>query len=268
MVTGMQRSRGFTLVEMVVAIALSAIIAGFAAMFLSTPVRSYIAQTRRSELAESADIATRWITRDAAAAVSNSLRAGTVSGRVILEMIPVVAVAIYRHAGTEGDTLNFAAPDSQFDVLGAPGVSASYVIVNNLGVAVAGANAYALTNVIAPASINANSARINLTPAFRFAAASPNRRAFLASNVTRYECDLTARTLRRYTGLPITPTLALTGAASTLIASDVAACRFVVTPGNTQHGGVLVMELTLSRATNGDVENLRVLRQIRVENPA
>jgi MSHA biogenesis protein MshO len=266
MVISMQRSRGFTLVEIVVALTVSTIIAGFAAIFISAPVRSHIAQTRRAELAEAAQSAARWIGQDAGAAVANSLRAATVSGRAVLEMIPVVGISIYRHAGTEGDILNFATNDNQFDVLGEPGVTATYVIVNNLGVA--GANAYALANVIAPATITANSSRITLTPAFRYAAASPNRRAFLASNVTRYECDPSARTLRRYTGLPITSTIALTGAASTLIATDVSACRFVIVPGNTQHGGVLIMEITLSRAASGDTENLRLLRQIKVENAA
>lgn len=264
--TAMQRSPGFTLVEMVVSIALTAIVAGFAAMFISTPIRSYAAQMRRAELAESAQTAARWMADDVAAAVPNSLRAATVSGRVILEMIPVVRVSIYRHAGGEGDVLNFAANDSQFDVLGPPGATATYVIVNNLGTS--GRNAYALDDVIAPATITATSSRIYLTPAFKFAAASPNRHAFLASNVTRYECDFSTGTLRRYTGLPIDDTITLSGAASTVIANDVAGCRFVIRPGNTRHGGVLVMELTLSRTSNGDVEGLRVLRQIKVENPA
>lgn len=264
----MQRRNGFTLVEVVVALTVSTIVAGFAAIFISTPVRSYIAQTRRAELADSAQSTARWVARDVGAAVANSLRADTVGGRRILEMIATSGVSIYRQAGAEGDVLNFAAVDSQFDVLGPPGVTATYVIVNNLGESVPGANAYSLTNVIAPATINPSSARINLTPAFRFAAPSPNRRAFLASSVTRYECDLGAGTLRRYTNLPITQDIALIAAASTLIATDVAECRFAITPGNTRHGGVLVLEVTLSRAANGDIESLRVLSQIKVENAA
>lgn len=257
-------AQGFTLIEMVVAITISALVAALATMFIGVPVQSYIAQRRRADFADSAQLATRWVTQDVNGAVPNSLRVATVSGRPAVEMIASEGVAIYRHAGGEGDILNFAANDSRFDVLGAPGVTATYVIVNHLGVG--GADAYALADVIARATINPNSARITLSPAFRFAAASPNRRAFLASSATRYECDLSAGTLRRYTNLPLTATMGPLGSASTVIATDVSACRFVIAPSTARHGGMLMMELTLSRAVSGSTESVRVLSQSKVEN--
>jgi prepilin-type N-terminal cleavage/methylation domain-containing protein len=50
------RQRGFTLLELVVAISISAIVVSFMVMFIVTPVESYLAQARRAELVSSADI--------------------------------------------------------------------------------------------------------------------------------------------------------------------------------------------------------------------
>lgn len=265
------RQRGFTLVEMIVVLTISVVIVGFIATFVSVPVRANMAQSRRSELAASAESVAHWMSQDVRGALPNSVRIGAVGGRPVVEMIDVATVAIYRDAGAEGDTLIFTAADNQFDVLGVPAVAATHVVVNNLGTA--GSNAYLLANVIAPANVNVASSTIALTPAFRFVAASPNRRAFLvnpASAVIRYECDLAARTLRRYDSRPIAAGIAAipAGTPSRLIARDVTGCTFTRRAGNTQHGGMLLMQVTISRVTNGAAETLRVMKQFKVEDAA
>ena len=50
----MKRARGFTLIELVVALVLAAIVTGFVAAFLATPVRAYVAQTRREQMSDAA----------------------------------------------------------------------------------------------------------------------------------------------------------------------------------------------------------------------
>ena len=265
------RQSGFTLIELVVALTVSAIVVGFVAMFVSVPVQAHFAQARRSELAASAEAVTQWMSQDVRGALPNSLRTGMVGGRAVVEMIDIGAVAIYRDAGVEGDTLNFVAADNQFDILGLPAAAATHVVVENLGTP--GQDAYALANVIAPAGINLASSTITLAPPMQFVGASAHRRAFLVSPATavvRYECDLGARTLRRYDNRPVTAAIGAlpAGAPSQLIARDVAACTFTRRAGTTEHGGLLLIQVTISRVTNGAAETLRVMKQLKVEDAA
>lgn len=260
------RQAGFTLIELIVALMISVVLVGFIATVIALPIGSQQAQARRSELAASAEAVTQWMTRDVRGALPNSVRVFTVGGRPSAEMIDVAATTIY------GDNLNFAAPDDQFDVLGVAGAAATHVVIANLG---AGAqNVYAMNNIIAPAAINPLSSTIALTPPFRFTAQSvAHRRAFLISPaiaVVRYECDLAARTLRRYGNRPVVlPQAAFpAGTPSQLIASDVTACTFTRRLGNADHGGLLLIRVTISRVTNGATDTLRVMKQLKVEDAA
>jgi MSHA biogenesis protein MshO len=259
------RQGGFTLIELVVGLTVSVVVVGFIATFIAVPVQSHMAQARRSDLAESAEAVAHWMSQDVRGALPNSVRVATVGGRPVVEMIDIRATTIY------GDTLDFTAPDNQFDVLGQPGVTATHVVIDNRGVA--GQNAYALTNVIAPATIVATSSSITLTPPFRFASQSAHRRAFLVSPATavvRYECDVAARTLRRYDNLPMTAAVGAlpAGTPSRLIARDVTACTFTPRPGTADHGGLLLIRVTISRVTNGATDTLRVMKQLKVEDAA
>jgi MSHA biogenesis protein MshO len=268
-----RRAEGFTLIELVVALTIAAIVGGFVATFLAVPVQAHLAQARRSELASSAESVARAMARDVRTALPNSLRVGVVDGRPAVEMIAVAGVAIYRDvAAAEGEFLRFDAPDDLFDVLGSP-AAASHVVVNNLGVA--GADAYAMGNVIAPAQVNPPSTTIGLNPLVLFPAPSPHRRVFLVAApvaVIRYECDPIGRTLRRYDQQPINDPMAALPAATpfTVIARDVTACTFTRSPppAPLDHGGVLQVEVTISRAVNGGVENVRVMKYLKVENAA
>jgi prepilin-type N-terminal cleavage/methylation domain-containing protein len=269
------RQSGFTLIELVVALTISAIVVGFVAMFVSVPVQAHFAQARRSELAASAEAVTQWMSQDVRGALPNSVRAGLVGGRAVVEMIDVAAVGIYRDAGLEGDPLVIdptKPPDNQFDILGLPAAAATHVVVDNRGTV--GHDAYAMADVIAPANVNTASSTIALTPPFRFAGGSTtHRRAFLVSPATaviRYECDTGAGTLRRYGNLPVTAGLAALpgGTPSLLIASNVTACTFTPQVGNAEHGGLLLIQVTISRVTNGAAESLRVMKQLKVEEAA
>jgi MSHA biogenesis protein MshO len=273
-----RRAAGFTLIELIVALTISTIIVGFVATFLAVPVQAHLAQSRRAELAASAEDVARSLARDVRGALPNSLRVGVVNGRPAAEMIAVAGVAIYRDVpAVEGDFLRFDAADDQFDVLGLP-AAASHVVVNNRGVA--GADAYALGDVIAPAAVDPLSSTIQLNPAVLFPAPSPHRRVFLVSPpgaVIRYECDLVGRTLRRYAGQAINGVLGAlpAGTPFTVVARDVTACTFTRSlapipplPARPEHGGVLHVQVTISRAVNGGAENVRVMKYYKVENAA
>jgi len=65
--------RGFTLVELVVAITVSAVIIGFIALFIATPMQAYFAQARRAELVSEAEVTLRSIANDLQTATPGSV---------------------------------------------------------------------------------------------------------------------------------------------------------------------------------------------------
>src|SRR2546427_4793105 len=58
------RERGVTLIEMVIVISITAIIAGAVSVFISRPVEGYADAARRAEMSDIADTALRRMTRD------------------------------------------------------------------------------------------------------------------------------------------------------------------------------------------------------------
>src|SRR6266850_4952370 len=76
------RERGVTLIEMVIVISITAIIAGAVSVFISRPVEGYADAARRAELTDIADTALRRMTRDLRTALPNSVRVDA-TGRFI-----------------------------------------------------------------------------------------------------------------------------------------------------------------------------------------
>ncbi len=260
------RQNGFTLIEMIVALTVAVVVVGFAASFIAVPVQAHLAQTRRSELAASAAAVSLWMSRDIRRALPNSVRVATVGGRPAIEMISFQGVSIYRD-----DTLTAGTPDTAFDIVALPPVSTQFVVINNGGIGVQSAYA-AATRVRAAAQVDVASMTIGLNPAFSFIAQSPRRRVFLvpATPVIRYECDLVARTLRRYEGLGITAAMGVlpAGTPFTVVARDVTTCTFTPPPApavNQNHGGLVPIRVTISRVTNGATHSLRIMKQLKVE---
>jgi len=65
---------GFTLIEMVVVIVLTSIIAAVVAVFIKIPVQGYVDSARRAEMTDIADTALRRVGRDLRLALPNSVR--------------------------------------------------------------------------------------------------------------------------------------------------------------------------------------------------
>lgn len=118
-------SAGFTLIEMIMVITITGIIAGMVAVFITTPVQGYVDSVRRAELTDQADVALRRIARDVRLALPNSLRimetdgtttnAGTcqTAGYVCyIEFIPTRSGGRYRDtADGSSDPTPLTAPD-------------------------------------------------------------------------------------------------------------------------------------------------------------
>ena len=69
------RQRGFTLLELIISVVISSILLAFMGVFVSGPVETYFAQSRRAALVDSADAGWAQMDRDIRNALPNSLRA-------------------------------------------------------------------------------------------------------------------------------------------------------------------------------------------------
>jgi MSHA biogenesis protein MshO len=286
------RQSGFTLIELVVSLVLTAIVISFAVMFLSAPVDTYFAQTRRSEMVSAADAIKRTMTNDLRRAVPNSVRIRVAGTRAIVEMLRAEDPVLFYDPGPVGRQLDHTAADSQFDLLGkldagfprgtgAPLPAEFHLVIGNGGNAAG--NAYGLTRVSPPngttITLGAGTAtedQVTLNPPFWFRLPSQKQRVYLVRTPVSYICNTAAnvRALRRYENYPITagiPTTEaspqLAGATTSVIAGDVSSCTLRcqngVTPPCTT---ALVVDIMLSRAANGGNEIMHVFTQHPVDN--
>lgn len=278
---------GFTLVELVVTITLSTIVVGFMSMFISVPVRAYADQTRRVELVDSAENTLRRIARDIRRALPNSIRISASGSTVAVEMLSTVDGVRYRNRPPPGDPakrLTFRTADSAFNTIGPfneitrPFSSTDhYLSIYNVGVP--GADAYELTNTITPpgtridivADTISGEDNVTLSPAFRFAFRSPQKRVYLVEGAVTYLCDTAAGTMTRYSGYTIATNqtdrdshseLLTAGASDTQIAARISTCNVAYSPGTAQRAGLVSLDLAVSDTG----ETVSLLHQIHVDN--
>ena len=273
-----RRERGFTLLEAVLVIALTGIVAAMVGVFVRQPINAYVDQARRAELGDGADTALRQAGRELARSLPNSVRVDP-SGR-FLEFVPVKESGRYRAAPAadgSGDFLDFDTPgDGTFDVLGPPvtATTADELVIYNLGLP--GSDAYVgdtrrplLALGIALATLQFS------TAAGPFPFPSPsNRFQIVAPPVTLVCAPAAAGTgsLRRYTGYGVlatqpadtvaVPPAGLGGIESSVLADKVSACSFAFSPGASARTGLVTMRLTLESGG----EQISLLHQAHIDN--
>ena len=177
---------GFTLIELVMVIMLTGVLAAVVGRFIAQPVQGYVDVTRRAALVSVADSALQRITRGIRLALPNSIRISGSSGA--LEFLRIRTGGRYR-VDTPGDPLDFTASTDTFDVLGTLGDAGSVVtngaaaeadcisgtvdclVVYNTGQT--GANAYDFENIAGIRS--ASGSAISSVPLRRFPMPPPMR---------------------------------------------------------------------------------------------
>ena len=279
---GVTRSlRGFTLVELVMAIALTAVVAVVVARFIATPVKGYMDVAQRAELVNAADTALARIGREVRLALPNSVR--TSAAGTAVEVLLIRTGGRYRTEG--GDPLDFSLGVDTFDVIGTLPDAADIVfdpaaipgdcvlgatdclVIYNTGQS--GADAYAADNVAALTAAVATSLGFARTGGFPFA--SPQSRFYVVEGSLAYVCDLVAGTLRRHTGYPITADqsnvdsdaeLLALGASAHLLADGLTDCDFAYQAGSATRDGLATLRIELSRGG----EPVSLLTQIHVQN--
>ena len=270
-----KHQRGFTLIEAIMVIVITGIIAGMVAVFIRQPIDAYMDTARRAALSDIADTAARRVARDLQGALPNSVRVDP-SG-LFLEFIPISAAGRYRAevgTGAGDDPLVFNAADSSFDILG-PTININAgesLVVYNLGIS--GLDAYEAS----PGNLRAATSGTGLSKvAFTGIVASPllypspNSRFQIVGTPVTYACDLGTGTLWRYSSYGFHP--AVPGALATLdayagvtkaaLATNLAApCSFAYDVGALQRNGLVSISLSLSM----DGETVTLQHQVNVDN--
>lgn len=271
------RARGFTLIEALVVIMVTGIVAAGVAIFMRGTVQSYFDTARRAELSDIADTAARRVARDIQSALPNSVR---VSGTAFLELVPIRAAGRYRMErgkppippDPEHDPLDFSDPaDSAFDVLG-PAVNVANgdaIVIFNMGQP--GADVYegsSRRNAAAPFGALTH---VTYSPGgTQFPFASPGARFQVVNTAVSYACDLANGRLWRYSRYAIQAVQPasiidldnLDPVEKSLVASNLTACSFSYTAGTLERNGLVVMRLAITEQG----ETVTLQHQIGVVN--
>jgi MSHA biogenesis protein MshO len=287
-----KRHRGFTLVEAVLVIMITGIIAAAVASFMRMPIRGYVDTAARVALTDVADTALRRMTRDFKLALPNSIRRQQVGGEIFIEFLLTKTGGRYlalEDNATTGDILDFDdASALTFKVVGSmpDGIETiterDTVVVYNLGPGFAPADAYQAvnTNRAYVREVNAAASTITLisnpfavqVPQMR----SPGHRFQVVTSPVTYHCSPATGELTRYWGYAIQaiqPTNTASGALSTgqkaLLATGVSACAFsydnLANNPAYQRSGLVGIGLTLrARESSGGAVSL--FHQVHVDN--
>jgi len=276
------RARGFTLVELVMVIAITGILAGTITVFFKTSIDSYFDTRRRADLTDIADTALRRMTKDIRSAVPNSVRSVSSS---CFQLVPTITGGRYRMASdTANDTsplpcapsatcsapLDVTQATTVFDVLSpmttVPATNDWVVIDNqNAGDVYAGTNRAQISATPTTPRGSDGLHRIAIAST-QFPSGYDGGRFVVVPNAEQtvfYSCvgNTLYRTVAAFNANQATTCAAITGA---VVATDVASCAFVYDPnqGGTQQSGFVWMRLELSRSG----ESVALAHGVHVDN--
>lgn len=279
------RETGFTLVELVISIALMGVVAVLVSTMIGNQMLGYVDTARRADLVARADMALQILARDLRGALPYSVR---VSGGTALEWVPVQDWGRYRKRPDPGAAdpiagaaavLDFSTVDTEFEVLHASGMPAlpanvRIVVGNSATMGATGINIYgsagtgalvpAGSHVITPVSLIAGISgnEITMTPAFQFSLSSAAGRFYLVNNAASYICD--GSSITRYGNYTIPssqPVSAPAGSTSALLIDGLTSCQFGYTAVDATFG-----MLTVTMKVTDSGESVTLTRVITIEN--
>ncbi|MFV0453647.1 MAG: prepilin-type N-terminal cleavage/methylation domain-containing protein [Pseudomonas sp.] len=269
------RHSAFTLVELVMVIAIVGVVAVMVGAVMSRPLQGFVDLSRRAELVDLASGALNRMVRDIRMAVPNSVRV-TDTGQLELLRSPVSGRYRANLSGsTRSDPPVCDASPCTIQVLSPLSVQESnqiagtnWMVIYNIGSAGAGNGVWSpadTSSVITPkATFGYVGGDLTLTgddiAGFGFRYASPQRRFYLADAVVGYQC-VNGRIVRKE--FPeLRDAIGYDYSDAALLVDSVRSCTFRYQPGNAMRGGLVTMELVLEKAG----ERISLLQQVHVDN--
>lgn len=284
------RQQAFTLIELIIVIVITGILAGIIVTILRGPLQASFDTQTRANLVGIAETALQRISREVRLALPNSVR---ISGNNAVEFLRTVDGGRYREK-PPGNKFQPNKRTGSFDVLGGllnftdidtgngsndclSGV-ADCLVVYNTGqpttVAQANstgksANAYLGMSTNYDGNIATVSARSNNSLSYdngdiadwQFAFESPRQRFQIVDTPVSYICS--GGEIRRYDNYaiqanqPVPP-----GVAGSLLVDKVSACRFEYDPGSSSRAALLTFSITIE----DDGQSVSLLQQVHVSN--
>lgn len=294
----MQRKMaGFTIIEMIVVIVITSVLAGAIVQFILFPIETFKKTTSRAALVDIAETAIQRLAYDIHNALPNSVRVGCVSAgkSKCVEFLNIAAAGRYRKyaetAGGAGDILIGDDADADitndltFDVLGP-------VLNFNVGSYTAGDDCQDFSDDVRCLFINpvrdtgssdwksdylrTLNSYDNTTNKLEFSGTvftehSPMQRFYIVDTPVKFVCNSAVETLTRYDNYDIelaeinSQLNNLGSARDSLLANKVADCNFTYTETSLdadRGNGLLTVELTLQDGT----ETVSLSQQISVLN--
>lgn len=264
-------SRGFTLIEMVIAITLIGLLSVAAAPMLRLPMTAWMDASRRATATNAIDAADARLRDDLQRALPGSVRIRNVGARVLLETLELRSWGRHR-VGAGGPAFCPAACGGPSDaiepacavercftsigpLLGAAPAIGDWVVVNprapnagaNAGDAYFGGavevNGGIKTRVTATGAAGAG-LRLNVN-ALRFPNPAPDRRFYVVVTPVTWDCDPATQTLTRRWGYPIAQVqpVAFGAGSNAVLATRITACNIAyaaASPANPRGGQVQV----------------------------
>lgn len=268
--------RGFSLVELVVVIVITGIMASVVGLFITGPIAGFMDQARRAELVDGAQLALTRMGRDLRQALPNSVR---ISGNA-MELLLTLDGERYRTEppGADDDKLDFTAADTKFNTFGPFDTGTFTLPVSGWRLAIyplgqANANPWVdADNVMTPAATTftvntvtvagASEYQVTLSAPHKFPFDSPTRRVFLVQGPITYTCS--GGELRRYSGYAVSTIQPVPPAvAPEVVVRNVEACAFVY---NAQALAQRTAVVSLSLSLEKQSERIRLIRQVHVDN--